>query len=483
MDQATLEAALIELVEGPNYRPVKPKVLAERLKLPKDRLHDVKKTVKQLVKRGKLAYGSNHLVKPVQASAPRHAAAESGAASGRHVTGTYRRASGGFGFVRPSNTPPEADRDQDVYIPRDSALDAASGDLVMVRLATKRGFRGLRQGEVVEIIERETHQFVGTYFESAGTGFVQIDGTVFAQPISVGDPGAKNAHRDDKVVIEMVRFPSHLSDGEGVIVEVLGPRGEPGVDTLSIIREYGLPDEFPEDVLESARAQADRFSETVTEDRADFTGETTVTIDPVDARDFDDAISLTRLENGHWRLGVHIADVSHFVPVGSPLDREARQRATSVYLPDRVLPMLPEVISNSLASLQPGRVRYTKTVVIEMTADGAHVATDVYSAAIHSDRRFTYEEVDEFLADRDAWKKTLAADVHRLLGDMYELAMILRRRRFADGALELTLGEVKVDLDDDGRVAGAHLVEQTESHQIIEEFMLAANEAVARRLE
>jgi ribonuclease R len=394
MDQQTLETALIELVGTPNYRPAKPKELVKRLQLPQDRFRDVKKAVKQLVRRGKLAYGSNHLVTPVRPHAVATAPSSGGSrASGQHITGSYRRAAGGFGFVRPSNLPLGADRDNDVYIARDAALDAADGDIVLVRLSKKRGFRGLLQGDVVEVIERETHQFVGTYFELDGTGYVQIDGKVFAQPISVGDPGAKNARTDDKVVVEMVRFPSHLNDGEGVIVEVLGARGEPGVDTLSIIREYGLPDEFPQDVLDAARGQADLFTEEVPDDRTDFTAETTITIDPVDARDFDDAISLTRLDNGHWRLGVHIADVSHFVRVGTPLDREARHRATSVYLPDRVLPMLPEVISNSLASLQPGRVRYTKTAVIEFTADGAHVATDLHGGAIHSDHRFTYEDV------------------------------------------------------------------------------------------
>ena len=198
---------------------------------------------------------------------------------------------------------------------------------------------------------------------------MQIDGTLFAQPIFVGDPGAKNARPDDKVVIEMIRFPSPVHDGEGVIIEVLGPQGKPGVDTLSIIREFGLPEEFAKDALDEARQEADRFDES-TGDRLDLTGETIITIDPVDARDFDDAISLVKLDNGHWRLGVHIADVSHFVRPRTALDREAHNRGTSVYLPDRVLPMLPELISNGLASLQPDRVRYTKTVFIEYYARG-----------------------------------------------------------------------------------------------------------------
>ena len=382
--------------------------------------------------------------------------------------------------MRPSGVTGDVDhRKTDIYIPADRAQDAASGDTVLVRLSKHRDVRRTNPlGEIVEIIERQTHQFVGTYFETAGNAYVQVDGTVFARPILLGDPGAKNAQPDDKVVFEMVRFPTQFQDGEGVITEVLGPRGEPGVDTLSIIREYNLPDDFPDDALDEARAQAHAFDESI-KDRLDLTAETIITIDPVDARDFDDAISLMRLENGHWRLGVHIADVSHFVPQATALDREAHTRATSVYLPDRVLPMLPEIISNNLASLQPHKVRYAKSVFLEFTAEGLFVGAEAHNAAIKSARRFTYEEVDDYLADREAWRNKLQPQVHRLLADMHELAMTLRARRFRRGALELEMKELKVDLDKNGQVTGAHVVENTESHQVIEEFMLAANEAVA----
>ena len=279
----------------------------------------------------------------------------------------------------------------------------------------------------------------------------------------------------------MIRFPSPVHDGEGVIVEVLGPQGQTGVDTLSIIREFGLPEEFAKDALDEARREADLFDESIG-DRLDLRGETIITIDPVDARDFDDAISLEKFDDSHWRLGVHIADVSHFVRPRTALDREAHNRATSVYLPDRVLPMLPELISNGLASLQPDRVRYTKTVFIDYSPEGDRTNTEFHSAAIKSSKRLTYEQVDGFLADREGWKKNLTQPVHALLGRMHELAMLLRRRRIRHGSLVLTMPEVKIDSDSHGRVAGAHVVEDTESHQIIEEFMLAANEAVAELL-
>ncbi len=188
-------------------------------------------------------------------------------------------------------------------------------------------------------------------------GLVQVDGSDFPLPIVVGDPGVKDVQVDDKVVLEIVRYPTALRRGEGVITEVLGNEVNPGVDTLTILRQFQLPEEFPADVLEDARAQAQAFDGSIGDGRLDLTHLTVITIDPEDARDFDDAISLERLPEGHWRLGVHIADVSHFVRPRTALDREARDRGTSVYLPDRVIPMLPEVISNHLASLQPDQVR------------------------------------------------------------------------------------------------------------------------------
>jgi ribonuclease R len=473
MDPDSLEQKVLDLVNRPGYQPLKPRAIARKLGVPKDQAGELKRLVKRLVGRGRLAYGASHLVQPGSGAAP----------VGNRVVGVFRRTQGGFGFVRPAGAARGDESVQDVYIPAKRSGDASTGDTVVVLLGKRGGkqYPGPR-GEIVEVVNRETHQFVGTYFERAGTAYVQVDGTLFAQPICVGDPGAKDARVDNKVVFEMVRFPSHLHDGEGVITEVLGPRGKPGVDTLSIIREFNLPEGFAPDALEEARRRAEQFNESIAADRRDLTGETVVTIDPVDARDFDDAISLERLPNGNWLLGVHIADVSHFVEPRTPLDREARERSTSVYLPDRVLPMLPEIISNALASLQPGKVRYTKSALMEYTPEGLRVAADFCSSAIRSSKRLAYEQVDEFLTDREAWRKKLGAKVHDLLGRMHELAMTLRRRRLEHGALELVMPEVKVDLDREGRVSGAHVVENTESHQIIEEFMLAANEAVAERL-
>jgi len=471
MNIANLEQQLLQHIRATNYRPVKPRVIARQLDLPEERFSELRRTIKKLVKRGELAYGPKHLVMPSKTQAQQES-----------LTGTFQRHPDGYGFVRLPRDAKNPKRD-DVYIPRSQTQDAATGD--QVRIRTKRSRRGNSSrvsGEIIEIVARGTYQFVGTYQESKQQGSVLVDGTVFARPVPVQDPSAKRIQVGDKVVIEIVQFPSRTRPGEGVVLEVLGPQGAPGVDTRSIIHQYNLPTEFPEVVMEDARQQAKQFNEEITKDRQDLTSLTVLTIDPADARDFDDAISMEKLENGHWRLYVHIADVSHFVPVGSQLDQEARQRGTSVYLPDQVLPMLPETISNHLASLQPDCIRYARTVIIEWTAKGQRVATDIQRTAIRSDRRFTYEEVDEFLEKPSKWKKQLTPEVFTLLTHMHQFASVLRKRRMARGALELNLPEIKIDLDDQGQVSGAHVTEQTESHQIIEEFMLAANEAVAQWL-
>ena len=373
----------------------------------------------------------------------------------------------------------------EVHIATEDMKDAQAGDEVVIKLSSRRSDEKKLYGRVVEVLQRATNSFVGTYDEFEDQGYVKIDGRNFTDPIWVGDPGAKGAAPGDKVVIEMLRFPTHAHGGEGVLTQVLGAKGEPGVDLQMILHEYALPDEFPLEVLHEATKQAERFDESDLRGRLDLTQETIVTIDPHDARDFDDAISLSKNEAGHWVLGVHIADVAHFVQAGSQLDREAKRRGTSVYLPTRVLPMLPEVISNGLASLQQGRVRYTNTAFIEFTPDGIPVHTEFAKSAIKVVQRFAYEEVMPIVENSavpDPRPKKVTAKVRKLLCDMHELAMTLRRQRFEHGSLDLNIPEVKLDFDKDGRVIGAHEANHDESHQMIEEFMLAANIAVATKL-
>lgn len=473
-----LQQAILAHVRSEKYQPVKPRTIARALGVPDDEAHLVKKAIKQLAKAGLLEFGSSHVVYPAGWRKEASKAPSSG-----EVIGIFRRKEAGHGFVRPKPRPGQKEPADDIYIPREWTGDASTGDIVRVRLVRRQRRNDVRlAGQIVEVLERQTSRFVGTYFEADEQGFVQVDGTVFAQPIYVGDPGAHGVRPDDKVVIEMLRFPNHYRQGEAVIVEVLGPLGKSGVDTLSIIREFNLPEEFPPEVLEEARQMAQTFEETIPPDRYDASEETTITIDPEDARDFDDAVSLERLEDGSWKLGVHIADVSYFVPPQSALDHEALDRGTSVYLPDRVIPMLPELISNGLASLQPGQLRLTKSVYMFFTPEGVKTDVRIERSVIRSKKRLTYEQVDAFLEKPSSYKRAWGTKVHDLLLRMQELARILRARRRDRGALELVLPEVKVELDRRGQVTGAHVMPNTESHQMIEEFMLAANESVAETL-
>jgi ribonuclease R len=466
------EHTILGAVARPDYKPATARVLARRLGIAPERYAEFRDAVKRLVKSGRLDRGKDRALKPAGAAV---------AAKGT-VIGTFRRAARGFGFVRPKAA---VGRESDIFIPEDEAGDAATGDEVAVKIAGRThrpGAGASLKGRIVRVVSRASGQFVGTYFEDGGDGYVKVDGTTFHEPIFVGDPGAKGARPGDKVAFEMVRYPGPLRGGEGVLTEVLGPRGQPGVDTLTVIRAFGIPDAFDDETLDEAREQARRFDEEHLGQRLDLRDALTVTIDPATARDFDDAITLERDDAGFWTLGVHIADVTHFVRVGSRLDRTARTRGTSVYLPDRVIPMLPEVLSNSLASLQEGRARYTVSALMQFDAEGRRTHTRFARSAIRVDKRFTYEQAFAVMKDRAEAAPDVTPELRDQLKRMLELALILRRRRFRRGALELVMPEVEVDLDEHGIVVGAHLAPDDESHQVIEEFMLAANEAVAEHL-
>jgi ribonuclease R len=287
---------------------------------------------------------------------------------------------------------------------------------------------------------------------------------------------ASSATVGDKVVVRLDDWQSRHVNPEGEIIEVLGPASAPGVDVLSIIRKYHLPTEFPPDVLE----QAERISESVDArqitGRADLRSQFIVTIDPDDARDFDDAIHVEKLANGGWRLGVHIADVAAYVEPGSVLDREARRRGNSVYLPDRVIPMLPERLSNGVCSLKPEVDRLTHSVFIQFDKRGVAKTARFARSVIRSAHRLTYKEAHAILMSSP--RDQLAERLHLA----WELAALLRRKRFEHGALDLDFPEAKIWVDSRGKPIRLERVENDESHQLIEEFMLAANEAVAREL-
>lgn len=463
------EKKILDYVNRTGYTPVREKSLLKKVGGSKSNFQEFEQAMASLRSRKEILISDSGLIRPVKKEG--------------WIAGTIKKTNSGAGYLIPHHKPDDIAHDQrhagDLYISERDLGDAQTGDEVYVTALNRQRSGGQICGRVVEIIERASTTFVGTYFETQGEGYVHVDGKIFNSPIHVGDPGAKGVRSEDKVVIDILHFPSKNYLGQGVISKVLGPHGKPGVDLLSIIYEFGIPLDFPEEVLTEAREQASLFDETKLGNRRDLTKETIVTIDPADARDFDDAISLTRNEKGHWLLGVHIADVAHFVKEGSLLDREAKRRGTSVYLPGRVIPMLPEIISNGLASLQEGQVRFTKSAFIEFTPEGIPVHTEFANTAINVTQRFAYEQVLPIVQGRDEQGKKVSPEVRELLKNMYNLAMKLRGRRFSAGALELHLAEVKLTFDDKHRVTGAVEREHDESHQIIEEFMLAANISIA----
>jgi ribonuclease R len=462
------QSQILHAVSARGYSPIKSKALAKRMGVTNDTYPEFRKTIRELIRSGRLSLGRNQTIR----AADTHGT----------IAGVYRRTRAGHGFVRPKIV--DGVFKPEIFIREDKALDASTGDEVLVRITREATRIKDAAGEIVRVVERATRTFVGTYFERASEGLVRVDGTVFAHSVSVGDPGAKGAKPQDKVVIEMLWFPTPDNRGEGVIVDVLGPQGQPGVDTLSVIRAFGLPEAFPEAVLAEARQVASQFSEDDLAGREDFSHDIVITIDPADAKDFDDAVSVTiDPKTRHWILTVHIADVGAFVKPGGALDTEARKRATSVYLPQRVLPMFPEVISNGLASLQQGKLRYVKTVQIEFTPGLQRGHVRFANGAIRNRKRFTYEQVQTILDSLDSEKPSAKdqedPEIVGLIRRMRDLALLLHKKRLKRGTLELSMPEAVLEYDDQGRVSGAHFAEHNLSHQMIEEFMLAANEAVA----
>jgi ribonuclease R len=375
------------------------------------------------------------------------------------------------------------DKGDDIYISKENLAGAMHGDRVVVR-PLGIGLSGKRsEGEVIRILDRANERVVGR-FDSAGKqfGFVVPDEKKLCWDIFVPKNHQKGARTGDKVVVEITRWPEARRNPEGRIVDAFGMTGEPGVDILSIIKKYGLPEDFPPPVLR----EADAIPQDVTVDdedgRWDLRGLPMVTIDGEDAKDLDDAVSLEMLGNGNYRLGVHIADVAFYVREGSELDKEAFQRGTSVYLVDRVIPMLPQRLSNGICSLGAGVDRLALSVFMEINKEGHMILYEIGPAVIRVDERMTYTNVRHILDDHDETLCRRYAGFVETFEQMRNLCLVLRHRRHKRGALDFDFPECKVYLDESGRPQDVCLVEQSIANQIIEEFMLMANETVARHL-
>ncbi len=397
---------------------------------------------------------------------------------GNRVIGTFRANARGFGFI----VPLEPNAYGDLYVAPTDTAGAMSNDIVVAR-AVKKGMRdGQRRysGVILDIVERGGARFVGTLQRNADTWFVEPEGRGYFAPILVDDAASSGARENDKVVLEIVSYPRRNEPATGAIVEVIGKAGQYDSELQSIIAQYDLPTAFPESCLEQARRVTQDYNPDAAQNRADLTEEVIVTIDPPDAKDFDDAISLRKDRDGHWQLGVHIADVSGFIPMDSPLDIEARKRGNSVYLPLKVLPMLPEVLSNGICSLQPQQKRFVKSAYITYDAEGNVLGTEFDNSVIHSAARLTYQQADRILKGHAAG---FSGPVVALLKDMETLARAIEHRRQKQGMLHLDLPETELVFDKAGRVVDAEPADTSYPHTIIEMFMVEANEAVAALLD
>lgn len=380
----------------------------------------------------------------------------------------------GFAFVTPEDNPGM----DDIFIPPNETGTAMHGDIVMVRVSSETS--GSRQeGTVIRILERGIKQVVGTYSESKSFGFVIPDDKKIANDIFIPQHASHGAVEGHKVVVKLTSYPEGRVSAEGEVIEILGHKNDPGVDILSVIHKYGLPMEFPEEVMEQANAVSDTIKESEIGNRRDLRNETLVTIDGADAKDLDDAVGVTKLENGNYKLGVHIADVSHYVTEGSPIDKEALERGTSVYLVDRVIPMIPHRLSNGICSLNPQVDRFTLSCEMEITPDGEVVSHEIFESVIKTTERMTYGNVNKILVDKDEEQIERYESLVPMFQDMEQLAAILRKKRMNRGAIDFDFSEARVVVDEEGHPTDVVLRERSVAEKLIEEFMLAANETVA----
>jgi len=455
---------IIKLLKHSDYEPLKPAQLAKALGVSNEDYPQFKLAFDQLRQAGHVAVGSGNLV--------------SLAAISSKVTGTFRANPRGFGFVIPL----EPSSHGDLFIPPGQNAGAMTGDIVAVKVLKKGKAAGQMRcsGQVTEILQRAQNKFVGTLQKTNEGWVVQPDGTSFFELIAVDDVSAKNARVKDKVVIEILSYPTERYLARGVITEVLGRGGQYESEIQSIIHQYHLPVDFDEDCIEQARRAAAEFNPEENGGREDITDKVIVTIDPPDAKDFDDAISLERDADGNWVLGVHIADVSNFVAADSALDAEAKTRGNSVYLPGRTIPMLPEILSNGICSLQPEQKRFVKSVYVTYGDDGNVLSRRFANSVMCSTQRLTYQGVDKVLKGHT---KGVKPQVIELLKDMETLSRAIENRRMEEGMIHLELPETELVMDKSGRVVDAHPADSSYPHTIIEMFMVEANEAVAGLLD
>ena len=474
-----LETRILTHLRSDRYRPQKPRGLARELEVEgEETYHAFRDALRDLMHEGRVILGAGGTVMlPSQQQAR------------DEFTGTYRHNRRGFGFVVPT----DVGSHEDLYIPEGQNGGAITGDIVRAKI-TSRGQRDgktIYSGRITDIIQRTQKRFVGTLMRKGHEWTVMPDGNAFTEPIFSPDAASRHIKPGTKVVVEITSYPEHGTWAQGVITEVLGAPGEKDVDLKSTIVMFNLPEKFPDEVLAQAREAVDAFDPMEERHhRMDLTRETICTIDPDDAKDYDDAISLHQLENGMWELGVHIADVSWFVVEDSAMDVEARDRGNSCYFPGFVIPMLPEILSNGVCSLQEEVPRLCKSAFITYDDNAKPVSTRFANTIIKSAKRLRYREAQaiidgaEIVPHPEGPRRVADYEqsVVELLHDMNLLARRLQKRRYAEGQIVLDLPEVDLVLNEEGKIVDAVPEDQSFTHTLIEMFMVEANEAVARLL-
>lgn len=390
------------------------------------------------------------------------------------IRGRIQMHAKGFAFLIPD----EEDKD-DVYLHHSDLHSAMNNDKVMVRIE-KRDEQGNRpEGTVIRILERATTRIVGTYESSRNFGFVIADDKRIPNDIFIPKGQTNGAADGHKVIVNITKFPEERMSAEGEIVEILGHKNDPGIDIISIIHKHGIKVDFPDEVLKQAGETPDQISEEEIKNRRDLRDETIVTIDGADAKDLDDAVTVKKLDNGNFKLGVHIADVTYYVDEGSPIDKEARERATSVYLVDRVIPMIPHRLSNGICSLNPHVDRLTLSCEMEINKSGDVVEHEIFQSVIKTNERMTYRDVNKILEDEDQELIKKYENLVPMFRDMAALAKTLRGKRMDRGAIDFDFKEAGVIVDEEGKAVDVKLRERSVAERLIEEFMLAANETIA----
>lgn len=447
---------ILKFVSSKEYKPMTTKEMGAVLQVPAKDKKVFKEVLNELLGDGRLHMDLKGKIKPL---------------SDNMLTGKFMATQKGFGFVRAEG---EA---EDIFIPMHSTKGALDGDTVQVVLRQNSSGRR-REGEVINILERGSVIVVGTYSSSKSFGFVTADNHKFTKDIYIAKADTMGAITGHKVVVELMDYGNESRNPEGRILEILGHVNDPGVDILSVIKAYGLPEEYPDAVMDQVADTADEVTEKERQGRADYRELQTVTIDGEDAKDLDDAITLTK-EKDIYHLGVHIADVSQYVTEHSPLDKEALKRGTSVYLVDRVIPMLPHKLSNGICSLNQGVDRLALSCMMEINEKGEIIRHRIEESVINVNRRMSYTSIHKIIEEEDTVERQEYRELIPMFEMMYELAKILRERRFKRGSIDFDFAESKITLDEKGKPLDVRVYERNNAHRIIEEFMLAANQTVA----